>query len=121
MPKVLVADDDSSILELIRELLEEDGYDVSSASNGEEALIRVKQQRPDVLLLDFMLPKKDGYEVLVELRENENTRDLPVIMITSQDGILYPQISAAMGATYHVRKPFRTGELLELVARVIKR
>ncbi|MBI2567066.1 MAG: response regulator [Candidatus Schekmanbacteria bacterium] len=120
MTKILVAEDDANIVELIREILQEDGYHVTTVGSGTEALAVVRTVDPDLVLLDFMLPGKDGYEVLLELQQDEGLQRIPVIMITSQDGILYPQISVAIGAVHHLQKPFRSGELLEVVERALE-
>ena len=76
-------------VDLVRQLLEEDGFSVRSAVNGQEALDEIAGQRPDVLLLDLMMPVMDGFETLQRLRQNPDTRDLPVVVITAKD--LSPQ------------------------------
>ena len=83
--RVLVADDDPVVVDLVRQLLEEDGWKVESATNGQEALEAIGRERPDVLLLDLMMPVMDGFETLQRLREEEGTRDLPVVVITAKD------------------------------------
>jgi signal transduction histidine kinase/CheY-like chemotaxis protein/HAMP domain-containing protein len=83
--RVLVADDDPVVVDLVRQLLEEDGWKVESATNGQEALEAIGRERPDVLLLDLMMPVMDGFETLQHLREEEGTRDLPVVVITAKD------------------------------------
>jgi len=87
--QVLVADDDPVVVDLARQLLEEDGWSVRSAANGQQALDEIARQRPDVLLLDLMMPVMDGFETLHQLRENPATRDLPVVVFTAKD--LSPQ------------------------------
>ena len=83
--RVLVADDDPVVVDLARQLLEEDGWKVESATNGQEVLEAIGRKRPDVLLLDLMMPVMDGFETLQRLREEEGTRDLPVVVITAKD------------------------------------
>ena len=83
--RVLIADDDPVVVDLVRQLLEEDGWKVDGATNGREALEAIGRQRPDVLLLDLMMPVMDGFETLQHLREKEGTRDLPVVVITAKD------------------------------------
>ena len=83
--QVLVCDDDPAIVELTRQLLEEDGYEVRAAANGQLALDEIARERPDVLLLDLMMPVMDGFETLNHLRENPETADLPVVIITAKD------------------------------------
>lgn len=79
--KILVVDDDENICELLRLYLEKDGYDVQIALDGEAALEKFKHYNPDLILLDIMMPKKDGFHVLQEIRK---TSDVPVIMITAK-------------------------------------
>jgi len=83
--RVLIADDDPVVVDLVRQLLEEDGWKVDSATNGQEALESIGRERPDVLLLDLMMPVMDGFETLQHLREEEGTRDLSVVVITAKD------------------------------------
>ena len=83
--QVLVADDDPVVVDLVCQLLEEDGFSVRSAAHGREALDEIGRQRPDVLLLDLMMPVMDGFETLQQLRANPDTRDLPVVVITAKD------------------------------------
>ena len=83
--EVLVTDDDPVIIDLVRQLLEEDGWSVRSAANGREALNAIAAKKPDVMLLDLMMPVMDGFETLRRLRQDEATRDLPVIVVTAKD------------------------------------
>ena len=87
--EVLVTDDDPVVIDLTRQLLEEDGWTVRSAANGREALEEIARKMPDILLLDLMMPIMDGFETLQIIRDDEKTRDLPVIIITAKD--LSPQ------------------------------
>ncbi len=83
--ELLVADDDPAVVELVRQLLEEHGWSVRTATNGQEALDEIAREQPDVLLLDLMMPILDGFATLQQLREAPATRDLPVIIITAKD------------------------------------
>jgi signal transduction histidine kinase/CheY-like chemotaxis protein len=83
--RMLVADDDPVVGDLVRQLLDEDGWNVSSAANGQEALEAIARQRPDVLLLDLMMPVLDGFETLQRLRADPATRNLPVVIVTAKD------------------------------------
>ena len=83
--RVLVCDDDPIVIELTRQLLEDDGWTVRAAGNGQEALDEIGRERPDVLLLDLMMPVMDGFETLSRLRADETTTDLPIIIITAKD------------------------------------
>ena len=83
--QLLVADDDPIVSDLVRQLLEDDGWSVRSAANGQQALDQIAKQKPDVLLLDLMMPVMDGFETLQRLRDDPETRDLPVVIITARD------------------------------------
>ena len=83
--QLLVADDDPNVVELVRQLLEEEGWSVRSAADGQETLEEIARQRPDVLLLDLMMPVMDGFETLQRLRDDPETRNLPVVIITARD------------------------------------
>ena len=84
MPKsILVVDDKANVRTLVREYLTEQGFHVSVADNGQNALYAARQDKPDLILLDVMMPEMDGYQVCKELKGNEQTRDLPVILLTA--------------------------------------
>jgi CheY-like chemotaxis protein len=112
-PLVLVVDDDPDILEAICDILEGEGYRVARARHGEEALVRVEAQRPDVILLDLMMPVMDGVAFSQALRQRPSFRDVPVVVI-SADG--NPQRAAAVGAVGYLAKPFDIDALLSQVA-----
>jgi len=92
--QALIADDDPVVVDLVRQLLEEEGWQVRSAADGQQALDQIARSKPDVLLLDLMMPVMDGFETLHRLRENPETRDLPVVVITAKD--LTPQEREAL-------------------------
>jgi CheY-like chemotaxis protein len=83
--RVLVADDDPAVVDLVRQLLEEEGWQVAGAADGQQALEQIAHQRPDLLLLDLMMPAMDGFEALRRLRADPATVDLPVVVITAKD------------------------------------
>lgn len=120
-PLVLVADDDPDILSLVKLRLERSGYDVVSAGDGEQALATARTRTPDLALLDVMMPKLDGYEVTAQLRQEEATRHLPVILLTArvQESDIARGIEA--GADDYVKKPFSTHELRDRVQAVLGR
>jgi CheY-like chemotaxis protein len=116
-PLVLVVDDDPDILEAICDILEAEGYDVARARHGEEALARVEARRPDVILLDLMMPVMDGVAFSQALRLRPAVRDVPIVVI-SADG--NPQRAAAVGATGYLAKPFDIEALLAQVAGITR-
>ncbi len=81
---ILVVDDYAENVELLEELLVADGYEVSTASDGDEALQRVKKTHPDLILLDIMMPKMDGYQVCEALRAKDDTKEIPIIFVTAK-------------------------------------
>ena len=120
-PVVLVADDDADILELVSFRLERAGYDVVPVADGEEALQRAVELRPDLAVLDVMMPKLNGYEVTQELRQQEPTRAMPVILLTAraQDADVTRGFDA--GADDYIKKPFSPQELRARVQAVLGR
>ena len=114
---ILVADDEPSILLSLQFLLQKAGYQVRTASDGEEALKAVEAAAPDLILLDAMMPKRDGYDVCQSLRADPAYRDIPIIMLTAKSRDIERQKGLALGATDYVTKPFSTRELVETVRR----
>jgi len=113
--KILVVDDEPDVASLLALLLKSQGYDVTSASDGPEALEKARSGKPDLILLDIMLPKLDGYKVARMLKFDENFRHIPIIMLTAKIQEKDKQIGMEMGADAYITKPFNTPQLLELV------
>lgn len=113
--KVLVVEDDESISNVVELNLRLDGYEVFLAADGEEGLARVEEVEPDLVILDVMMPKVDGWEVLMRLRQQPETRDIPVIMLTAIGDEQSKVMGLRGGADDYVAKPFSP---LELTARV---
>jgi DNA-binding response OmpR family regulator len=111
----MVVDDDPAILEMIKIGLETDGMDVIPAGDGAEALKLLDTERPDVVVLDIMMPKVDGWMVLMEIRANPKTAHIPVIMLTAKTQDLAKILAFKQGAQQYVTKPFNP---LELSARI---
>ncbi len=116
-PLVLVVDDDPDILEAICDILEAEGYRIARARHGGEALAAVDTQRPDVILLDLMMPVMDGVAFAQELHRRPVVREIPIVVI-SADG--NPQRAAAVGATGYLAKPFDIEALLGQVASLAR-
>lgn len=119
MPKVLVVDDEESLRALLRTNLESHGYEVDEAANGAEALDRIAQDTPDLVLLDTMMPEVDGFDVLDQLRSVSRFRNLPVIMLTAKTAEEDRVRAFTAGAQDFVPKPYYIGELLARVQRAI--
>lgn len=117
MSRILVADDDASVRELCQIVLNTEGYDVLLAEDAAGAIAIAREQHPDLILLDWMMPGVDGMDALLILKGDPATLDIPVIMLTALDGM--PQITLATynGADGYVTKPFDVIDLLSLVRR----
>ena len=121
MPKkILAVDDEKHIVRLVQVNLERQGYEVITASDGKEALEKVASEKPDLLVLDVMMPYMDGFEVLQNLRRNPETREIPVIMLTAkaQDADVFKGWQS--GVDCYLTKPFNPMELITFVKRIFK-
>ncbi|MBQ1261852.1 MAG: response regulator, partial [Clostridia bacterium] len=116
--KILIVDDDSNISELLKMYFENEGYDVKIANDGIEGLNYFKIFEPDLVLLDIMLPKKDGWQVCREIREMSSK---PVIMITAKGEVFDKVLGLELGADDFVVKPFDMKELSARVKAVLRR
>ena len=103
MKKILVVDDEKPISEIVKYNLVKEGYEVFTAYDGEEALEKVEEVEPDLIILDLMLPKMDGLEVAREVRK---THDMPIIMVTAKDSEIDKVLGLELGADDYVTKPF---------------
>ena len=117
--KIIVADDEQKILNILSIKLRLSGYEVIVASNGEEALEQVRAARPDIMLLDIIMPGLDGFEVLRRLRNDPVTDRIPVIMLTSKRETQSIFNSRDLKATDYIVKPFRLNEVSELISRYL--
>lgn len=119
MPKkILVVDDEKSISDIIKFNLTKEGFEVDTAYDGEEAVKKVNEIDPDLMILDLMLPKKDGLEVAREVRQ---THDMPIIMVTAKDTEIDKVLGLEMGADDYVTKPFSNRELVARVKANLRR
>lgn len=116
--KILVVDDERPIADILKFSLEKEGYQVICAFDGEEAVQKAFQEQPSLILLDIMLPKKDGLEVCREIR---NQMDIPIIMLTAKDSEVDKVLGLELGADDYVTKPFSTRELMARVKANLRR
>ena len=116
--KILIVDDDSNICELLRLYLEKDGFDTIIAVDGESAVRLANTEKPDLMLLDIMLPKMDGWQVCREIRK---TSELPIIMLTAKGETFDKVLGLELGADDYVSKPFDTKEVVARVKAVLRR
>ena len=119
--RVLVADDDENLLAIVSYRLERSGYVVIAANDGEEAVRLALAERPDLAVLDVMMPKLDGYEVTRRLRQHEQTRRMPVILLTARAQEADVARGFEAGADDYVKKPFSPQELRARVQAILGR
>jgi two-component system alkaline phosphatase synthesis response regulator PhoP len=117
--KILIADDEPNIVTSLEFLMRRQGYETRVARDGDEALNEVESFGPDLVLLDIMLPRRDGYEVCQKLRE-DGWSDLKIVMLTAKGRDVEIEKGLAVGADAYVTKPFSTGELVERVAGLLE-
>ena len=118
--KILVVDDEVDLVETIRFPLESEGFNVLVAYNGEDALNQARTETPDLILLDIMLPKLDGYKVCRLLKFDERYRNIPILMLTAKTQEKDKTIGMETGADEYITKPFDMDELLEKVKAYLK-
>jgi two-component system phosphate regulon response regulator PhoB len=119
--KVLVVDDESAILDMIRFALEQDGLQVRTAANAYDALLCVNDDRPNIILMDWMMPGVSGIELTRRLRKDSNTRDIPIIMLTARVTEDDKVSGLEAGADDYLIKPFSPRELLARIKAVMRR
>jgi DNA-binding response OmpR family regulator len=119
--KILVADDEPNILISLEFLLKREGYDVVIATNGAEALARVRAEQPDMAILDVMMPLRNGFEVCQDLRQDPEFKDLRIIMLTAKGRDSEVSKGLGLGADVYMTKPFSTRELIARVKTLIDR
>ncbi|MDQ7849952.1 MAG: response regulator transcription factor [Armatimonadota bacterium] len=117
-PRILVVDDEPHIVELVRYNLQQEGFAVSVAADGREALTRVASDRPDLVVLDIMLPEVDGIEVCRQIRAGSR---VPVLMLTARDRELDRVVGLELGADDYVTKPFSPRELVARIRAILRR
>jgi two-component system, OmpR family, phosphate regulon response regulator PhoB len=121
IPQVLVVEDEDALSALLQDNLEKEGYAVTVAGDGEEALVLIDEQQPDLIVLDWMLPKVSGVEVCRRLRARPETRNLPIIMLTARGEESDRIRGLDTGADDYVVKPFSMSELAARIRAVLRR
>ena len=117
--RILIVDDEPNIAASLEFLLQRGGYDVRVAHDGEEALAEARSFRPQLVLLDVMMPKLDGYEVCQRLREGENGAGVKIVMLTARGREVDAEKGKAIGADLFVTKPFSTRDLVAHVRELL--
>jgi len=113
MKKVLVVEDDPSLLELEKSILEE-YYAVQTAENGKEALLKIRQEKPDLIILDLMMPVMDGYQLCEELKKEKGLDTIPIVMVTAKNKHEDMEEGYLSGAQGYIFKPFTAKDLLKV-------
>lgn len=117
--QILIIDDEPNIVLSLEFLMKQAGYQVRTASDGEAGLQAIAQQPPDLVLLDVMMPRKNGYEVCQAIRENPACKDVRVIMLTAKGRDIEREKGLALGADDYITKPFSTLEVVEKVQELL--
>jgi DNA-binding response OmpR family regulator len=110
--RILIVDDELDLVSVLRMGLEIEGFEVIEAMDGEEGLRRARNDRPDLMVLDLMLPKMDGYKVCRALKFDERFRNLPIIILSARSGESDRRLALDMGANLFVTKPYEMGDLV---------
>ena len=113
--RILLIDDEKDLLELLGEFLEASDYEVLKASDGKEGLALARQEKPDLILLDVMMPRMDGYKMCRFLKSQKKCRDIPVILLTARSQVQDRKFGKELGVDAYVTKPFEHGELLKKI------
>lgn len=121
MPLILAVDDEPNIMELLKFNLSKEGYRFIGVTNGLDAIKTVNEEKPDLIILDVMLPEMDGYDVLRAIKENKETAHIPVIMLSAKDEIIDKVLGLELGADDYVTKPFSPREILARVKAHLRR
>ena len=119
--KILVVDDEPTIVRLMEFILARQGHEMIVAVNGEEALEKIKSQHPDLVLLDIMMPRIDGYEVAQRLRADPATAELPIIMLSAKAQDEDIRKGVEVGVDEYITKPFTPDHLVQVVAKHLDR
>ena len=117
--RILIVEDEESLLKLESILLSSKGYQVFGATNGRSAMEELSRISPDLVLLDIMLPEMDGFEVCRLIKENPDTRHIPVVMLSARKNRQDIERGALVGADAYVTKPFKSAKVMEIIESLI--
>ena len=116
--KILVVDDEAKMIDMVKMRLEANGYDVITAYNGQEGLDKARRESPDLIILDLMLPKIDGYKVCRMLKFDEKYKNIPIILFTARAQQEDEKLGKEVGADAYITKPFEPQVLLEKIKQL---
>ncbi len=121
MPKILIIEDDPVFQHTLGEFLRAEGFKVFSAVDGEEGIKETQKQSPDLILLDIILPKKDGYEVIAELKKDPAAKNIPIVLLTNLGGVQDVEKALGLGATtYLVKSDYKLEEVVGKIKEILK-
>lgn len=118
--KILIVDDDADIVDLLKAILEMKGYEIIEAFDGREAIEKAYERKPDLILLDIMMPVMDGWEVCQRLKACKKTSHLPVAIVTTRDGRSDRKRAVKEGVADYITKPFQPDDFMQRIKRVLK-
>jgi len=119
--KILIVEDEESLLKLESILLTSKGFSVRGVPNGQAALDAIVQEKPDLILLDIMLPEVDGFEVCRRIKSDETTKHIPVVMLTAKKSREDMIRGESVGADWYITKPFKSAMIIETVQRFLSK
>lgn len=118
--KILIVEDDNILQKALQEFLSGEGFEISSALDGEEGITMSKSKKPDLILLDIILPKKDGYEVLKEVKNDPDTKNIPVVLLTNLGSLNDVEKALNMGATtYLIKADYKLEEVSKKIKEIL--
>ncbi len=117
--KILVVDDEVNITQILEFSIGSEGYQVITASNGEEAIDVAKREQPNLIILDIMMPKIDGYEACRRIKANPLTKNIPVILLTAKGRDIDKRLGYEVGATDYIIKPFSPTQLIDRIQELL--
>lgn len=118
--KILVVDDEPYVVRSLTFVLKKEGYDVSSATDGEEAMTKVRESKPSLMFLDVMMPKKNGYQVCQEVKGDPSLSDIYIIMLTAKGQEVDKEKGLSLGADEFITKPFSPMKIVERVRELLR-
>ncbi|MFH1783762.1 MAG: response regulator [bacterium] len=121
MTKILVADDSPFVLEIVETVLKSEGFEVVTASDGAEAWEKVQNEKPDVIVCDVVMPKMNGYEICQKVKESEELKNIPVLILTTKAQDKDVKLAQVSGADLYMTKPFDPDELADKVRRFFEK
>ena len=119
--KVLIADDEDNVRELVWVSLEDEGYEIHEASDGDEAVVKARELKPDLIVLDVMMPGKTGYEVCEELRKDPDMRDIYILFLSARGSAVSEMTGKMKGGNEFMVKPFEPADLRKRVKNALEK